>query len=111
MASQTQITWYGHAAFKLVTPAGNEGGSGYNFPALASVDTPGTATSAITVGATSNAHVLYAGVIVPGSAPINALFGDGPKLGAALNAALGDVALLQNDGRACTALTPSSILP
>src|SRR5438552_17826371 len=23
MASQTQLTWYGHAAFKLVTPAGN----------------------------------------------------------------------------------------
>src|SRR3954464_1169998 len=23
MASQTQITWYGHAAFKIVTPAGN----------------------------------------------------------------------------------------
>ena len=23
MASQTQLTWYGHAAYKLVTPAGN----------------------------------------------------------------------------------------
>jgi L-ascorbate metabolism protein UlaG (beta-lactamase superfamily) len=23
MASQTQLTWYGHAAFKLITPAGN----------------------------------------------------------------------------------------
>ncbi len=23
MASQTQLTWYAHAAFKLVTPAGN----------------------------------------------------------------------------------------
>src|SRR5438552_18747273 len=23
MASQAQLTWYGHAAFKLVTPAGN----------------------------------------------------------------------------------------
>ncbi|HXI38486.1 MAG TPA: S8 family serine peptidase, partial [Bryobacteraceae bacterium] len=77
--------------------------------ALASVDTPGTAPSAITVGATANAHVLYAGVILPGAAPINALFGDGPKLGAVLNAPLRDVSLLQNDGRACTALTPNSL--
>ncbi|HXI39048.1 MAG TPA: S8 family serine peptidase, partial [Bryobacteraceae bacterium] len=34
-----------HLGLTVVTPAGNEGGSGYNFPALASVDTPGTATS------------------------------------------------------------------
>jgi uncharacterized protein (TIGR03437 family) len=98
-----------HLGLTVVTPAGNEGDSGYYYPALASVDTPGTAPSAITVGATTNAHVLYAGVVLPGAAPINALFGDGPKLMAALNAPLRDVAQLQNDGRACTALAPNAL--
>src|SRR6266850_1050164 len=43
-----------HLGLTVVTPAGNEGDIGYYFPALASVDTPGTAPSAITVGATTN---------------------------------------------------------
>jgi len=98
-----------HLGLTVVTPAGNEGDSGYYFPALASVDTPGTAPSAMTVGATANAHVLYAGVILPGAAPINTLFGDGPKLMAALNAPLQDVSQLQNDGRACTAFAPNAL--
>ncbi len=99
-----------HLGLTLVTPAGNEGDSGYYYPALASVDTPGTAPAAITVGATANEHVLYAGVIVPGrSAPIDTLFGDGPKLTGPLNARLRDAAQLQNDGRACAALAPNSL--
>jgi minor extracellular serine protease Vpr len=65
------------------------------------------------VGATTNSHVLYAGVIVPGrDAPtrlLNTLFGDGPKLAAPLIAPLGDVSQLQNNGRACTALPPKSL--
>jgi uncharacterized protein (TIGR03437 family) len=97
----------------VVVPAGNEGGTALNFPALASVDTPGTAPAAITVGATTNAHVLYSGVIVPGKdAPtrlIHALFGDGPKPAKPLSATLGDVSQLQNDGRACTALPANSL--
>ncbi len=99
-----------HLGLTVVAPAGNEGGSGYYFPALASVDTPGTAPSAITVGATANAHALYAGLTVPGrAAAINALFGDGPKLMGALNAPVRDVSQLQNDGRACTALAPNAL--
>jgi minor extracellular serine protease Vpr len=99
-----------HLGLTVVTPAGNEGDSGLYYPALASVDTPGTAPSAITVGATANAHVLYAGVILPGrAAPINTLFGDGPRLTAAMNAPLQDVSQLQNDGRACTALAPNAL--
>lgn len=99
-----------HLGLTVVTPAGNEGDSGFYYPALASVDSPGTAPSAITVGATANAHVLYAGVTLPGrTAPIDALFGDGPKLTAALHAPLRDVSQLQNDGRACTALAANAL--
>ena len=97
----------------VVVPAGNDGDTALNFPALGSVDTPGTAPTAITVGATTNAHILYSGVIVPGQdAPtrlFHALFGDGPKPAKALSATLGDVSQLQNDGRACTALAGNSL--
>jgi uncharacterized protein (TIGR03437 family) len=97
----------------VVVPAGNDGDSALNYPALSSIDTPGTAPSAITVGATTNAHIFYAGVIIPGKdAPtrlIHGLFGDGQKLSTALTAPLRDVSQLQNDGRACAALAPNSL--
>ena len=97
----------------VVVPAGNDGDTALNYPALGSIDTPGTALTAITVGATTNAHVLYSGVIVPGKdAPtrlMHALFGDGPKPAKPLSATMGDVSQLQNDGRACTALPGNSL--
>ena len=102
-----------HLGLTVVVPAGNDGENAVNFPALASIDTPGTAPSAITVGASSNGHLLYAGVIVPGkNAPtrlLNALAGDGQKLQKALSAPVRDVSQLQNDGRACAALPPNSL--
>ncbi|HKW96822.1 MAG TPA: S8 family serine peptidase [Bryobacteraceae bacterium] len=97
----------------VVVPAGNDADTGVNYPALSSIDTPGTAPSAITVGATTNAHVFYESVIVPmKNAPtrrFNALFGDGQQLSSALSAPLRDVSLLGNDGFACAALKANSL--
>ncbi len=67
------------------------------------------------MGATSNAHALYQAVHVTGpNVPqgiqsIRALFGDGPRIGSPLTAPLVDVATLQNDGQACTALPAASL--
>ena len=85
----------------VVVPAGNDGdlsGTGSKFPALNSINTPGTAPSAITVGATTNSHLFYNSVKVTGSdVPANlqsipALFGDGPRPSGPVIAPLKDVA-------------------
>ena len=97
----------------VVVPAGNDGTSGMNTPTLTTINTPGTAPSAITVGASTNSHRLYGGVIVPGQdAPtrlIYALFGDGPKLTQPLTAPLHDVSTLQSGGYACQTLPAKSL--
>ena len=43
----------------VVVSAGEDGESGYNFPTYATINSPGTAPDAITVGATTNSHDLY----------------------------------------------------
>lgn len=92
----------------VVVSAGNNGDSGLEIPSLNTISSPGTAPSAITVGASVNSHLLYQSVRVPNGPAslnrINALFGDGPKPSAPLRAPLRDVATLQNDGKACVAL-------
>jgi minor extracellular serine protease Vpr len=103
----------------VVTAAGNDGNSGLRFPVLSSLHTPGTAPSAITVGATMNSHLLFQAVRVNGSAVpsglqnMRALFGDGPKIGSPLTAPARDVARLQaglqSDGLACSALPAGSL--
>ncbi len=95
----------------VVTAAGNGGDIGQKFPTQNSLNTPGVAPSALTVGASMNRHVLYQTVRVNGSSlgNLRALFGDGPKVGAPLTAAVIDVAQLGNDGLGCTALPPGSL--
>ena len=70
----------------VVVSAGDDG------PTLGTINSPGTAPSAITVGASTNAHVFYASVRVPGSSanPVDALFGI-PKPGAPVTYPLADV--------------------
>jgi uncharacterized protein (TIGR03437 family) len=98
----------------VVAAAGNGGNAGSQYPSLNSLDTPGTAPSAVTVGATQNSHLLYQSVKVNGSgAPsnlqrVNALFGD-VKANSPLTAPVMDVAVTGNDGLACTALPGSSL--
>ena len=97
----------------VVVSAGNDGTAGIKFPALNTIHTPGTAPSAITVGASRNSHELYAKVgLTASDAPANlrnlrANFGDGPKIG--VTAPLRDVTSLGNDGLACAALPASSL--
>lgn len=87
----------------VVVSAGNDAQTSAQPPALNSINSPGTAPSAITVGASTNAHVFFAAVEVNG-ARLDARVGDGPKLAAPLTAPLQDVAALDSTGLACAPL-------
>ncbi len=99
----------------VVASAGNSNGIGVQPVTLSSVHTPGTAPSAITVGATTNAHLVFQAVHVTSSgAPsnlqnIHAVFGDGPHVALPVAGKLIDVTTLGNDGLACTALPAGSL--
>ena len=98
----------------VVTAAGNDANSSLIPPALNSIDSPGTAPSAITVGASTNAHGLYASVEIKGSnvpsdlSTIDALVGDGVKLSGPLTATVRDVATVDFTHLACAALPANS---
>jgi minor extracellular serine protease Vpr len=99
----------------VVVAAGNDGNINNGAPTLDTIHTPGTAPSAITVGAVANSHVFYQAVHVTGSGVpgnlqnIRALFSDGPHVASALTAPIKDVAQLGNDGLACSALPAGSL--
>ena len=94
----------------VVAAAGNSGDYGSKFPSYNSIETPGVAPDAITVGATTNSHLLFASVYIPGDdvpqnlRAMNALFGDGPRPGGPFSAPLADVTRLGDDGLACESL-------
>jgi uncharacterized protein (TIGR03437 family) len=98
-----------------VISAGNSGDFGDQLPTLNTIYSPGTAPGVITVGATTNSHIFYSSVQVTGAdAPsdlrrILALFGNGPKPAQPLTAPLRDVSKLQDNGKACSALTNGSL--
>jgi len=88
----------------VVAAAGNGGNFGSRYPSLNSLDTPGTAPSAVTVGAIQNSHKLYQSVKVNGSTlRINALFGD-VKVNSPLTAPL-----IDTNGLGCTAFPTGSL--
>jgi minor extracellular serine protease Vpr len=99
----------------VVVSAGNDGASADNYPLLQSIHTPGSAPSAITVGASTNSHILYQAVRVnAANAPSNlrniaALFDDGPQINAPKTATLIDVRQIGDDGLACSALPAASL--
>jgi len=99
----------------VVTSAGNEGeGSGFGyFPNLNSIDSPGTAPDAITVGATTNSRTFFATASLQGagvpSQLVSTLFSDAPRPATAIAAPIRDVTALGNDGRACSALPANSL--
>ena len=66
----------------VVVSAGDSGQNAYN-----SIETPGTAPAAITVGATKNAHGLYQSVD-----ELDVLFGDGPRPDAPITAEVRELA-------------------
>jgi len=82
----------------VVTSAGNDGNINNGQPTLNTIHDPGITPSAITVGATTNSHVLYQAVRAGGQT-IKALFGDGPR------ANVGPVPLFDTGGLACSPLT------
>ncbi len=104
------------AGMLVLTSAGNDGDLALKYPALGSVNSPGTAPSALTVGAVTNAHVWFSTVRVEGAeAPtelrkIPARFGDGPRPQQPLTAPLRDVAALGDDGLACGGLPAGSLV-
>jgi minor extracellular serine protease Vpr len=88
----------------VVVSAGDDG------PARGTINTPGTASSAITVGASTNAHNFYSSVSVAsaGLPQVDALFGI-PKPAARADFNLVDVTSTGNDGLACTPLPANSL--
>lgn len=87
----------------VVVSAGNDGASGQRFPTLGTINTPGTAPSAITVGVSTNSHRFFSRVRASGQ-EFAALFGDGPRPAAPVSAPLRDV-----EGEACGALPLGSL--
>jgi len=102
------------AGLTVVVSAGNDGDLGGLPPTLNTINSPATAPSAISVGATTNSQRYVSSVRAPANAPANtreiaAFFGNGPRPSSALSAAVKDVRLLENDGKACTPLANGSL--
>ncbi len=101
----------------IVVSAGNDGDKGLaSPPAFNTIQSPASAPSVISVGATTNSHVFTPGVTVSGPGvpsnllSISAQLGDGPPPSGAITAPFIDAAQAGNDGFACTALAFGSLL-
>lgn len=90
------------AGVLVVVAAGNNG------PNLATVGSPGTAPSALTVGASTNDRTFGTQVFSDALGSIDALNGDGPAPASAVSGPLADLASLDNP-LACTALPSGSL--
>ncbi len=99
----------------VVVPAGNEGQVGLFLPTQNSIGTPGTVSGAITVGATTNSHLLFSSVKLEGDGvpqaltAVNALMGDGMRQSDPLTAPLADVTSAGDDGLLCAPLPAGSL--
>jgi minor extracellular serine protease Vpr len=98
----------------VVVSAGNDGQSGFLAASLNSIDSPGTAPDAITVGAATNGHLLFAAVRITGAnvpATLQSMYAaadDGVKLSAPLTAPVKNVTAADATGLACAALPAGS---
>ncbi|MBI4891498.1 MAG: S8 family serine peptidase [Acidobacteria bacterium] len=79
----------------VVVAAGNNG------PGMNTIASPGTAPSAITIGATTNGRTFGTGVTVDGLGSYVAYVGSGPTPGSNVQGELVDVSTLDGDGLAC----------
>jgi len=95
----------------VVTAAGNGGNIGLRAVTKNSLNTPGVAPTALTVGASANSHLLYQAVHVNGGSLgiLHGLLSDGPKLTSPLTAPVKDVTTLGNNGLACSPLPAGSL--
>jgi len=105
------------AGMVVVIAAGNDGDGQFSFngPALNTIESPGDAPSAITVGATTSSHYMTEGVEVPGAGVpanlqrISGALGDGVFPVGAVAAPLVDVTQRGDNGLACSALPAGSL--
>ena len=95
----------------VVAAAGNGGNIGFQSVTHDAVNSPGTAPSALTVGASANSHLVYQTVRVNDSSlgNLRGLMGDGPRITSPLTAQVKDVTKLGNDGLGCVALPAGSL--
>jgi uncharacterized protein (TIGR03437 family) len=99
----------------VVVSAGNDADLGFNYPMYNIISTPATAPSAITVGASTNSHVFFNSLRLPGGdvpqnlQRLNALLGDGAIPASGVTGPLRDVAAIDGNGLACTTLTAGSL--
>jgi uncharacterized protein (TIGR03437 family) len=97
------------AGLVVVAAAGNDGNIGVLPHTLSTIHTPGTAPSAITVGASLNSHALYQTLhLSAGLQSLSALFGDGPHV-VPPAAPILDVAQLGDNGLGCAPLAAGSL--
>jgi minor extracellular serine protease Vpr len=93
------------AGMVVVASAGNDGDKGRQVPTLNSISSPGSAPSAITVGATTNSRVLLQTVgVVNGPAnlrQINARLGNGSQTLSTDPSPVTDVATIDSTGLGC----------
>jgi minor extracellular serine protease Vpr len=87
----------------VVIAAGNSG------PDLNTMSSPGTAPSAITVGATTNDRTFAASVTVADLSAFVAIPGDGPAPTSPVTGKLVDVSAIDGSGQACNSLPPGSL--
>jgi minor extracellular serine protease Vpr len=100
----------------VVCAAGNSGYNGYAPPSYGTIESPGTAEGAITVGAVYNAHIFYQSISVP-NGPANlqgiaTFFAEGvPIPGGAFTAPMLDVLTIggSNNPDACAPLPANSL--
>lgn len=105
------------AGMVVVIAAGNDGDGqeSVSSPVFNTIESPGDAPSAITVGATTSSHFMVEGVEVPGTGVPSNLqlltgrFGDGPVPIGAVGAPLVDVTQLGDSGIACAGLAAGSL--
>ncbi len=99
----------------ITVSAGNSGDLGANAPALNTVESPGTAPDAITVGASTNSHIWYNTLSLSGNGvpaelqSINSRISDGPQLAASIDATIIDVGSISSSRLACDPLPDNSL--
>ncbi|MBC8164533.1 MAG: S8 family serine peptidase [Bryobacteraceae bacterium] len=99
----------------IVVSAGDDGDLSSVYPAFNSIQTPGTAPSAITVGASTNSHILNQSLRIAGASlpadltRLNTLIGDGPPAPeAGLTAPIRDASAV-GDALTCLPLPAGSL--
>src|ERR1019366_10193032 len=95
----------------VVAAAGNGGNIGMHSVTMNSLNTPGVAPSAVTVGASANSHLVYQTASVNGGSlgTPRGLLGDGPKIGSPLPPRIKGGTTLGEKGSGCPALPPGPL--